>query len=149
MRVGELEGARLDYWVARAVGWRIVGEDDYTKPEHRPSKDYPGTIIDDWGNKGPHKRLVPPDWINDEPIYYCGCDKGRYRVPEYSSDWQQGGPLIQKYVIDLESNEKDDWLASIYGSGNDYAPLGRGETPLIAACRCIVASVYGDEVPDD
>lgn len=70
------------------------------------------------------------------------------RVP-FSTDWAQGGPIIEQKWITLECwpNESDEnmrWAGTIY----DKPPLceAMGPTPLIAAMRCYVASVLGDEV---
>ncbi len=57
-----------------------------------------------------------------------------------STDWAQGGPIIQREHIALWS-EGYDWEAKRYGQHESW-----GETPLIAAMRCYVASKLGDEV---
>lgn len=66
-----------------------------------------------------------------------------------STDWAQGGPIIERKWITLECwpNESDEnmrWAGTIY----DSRPLceALGPTPLIAAMRCYVASVLGNEV---
>lgn len=63
----------------------------------------------------------------------------------YSTDWAQAGPIIERERINLW-NEGYDWEASLYGEHSVW-----GETPLIAAMRCYVASNLGDEVdvPDE
>jgi hypothetical protein len=53
-----------------------------------------------------------------------------------STDWAQGGPIIEREGIALLPPQ----LAEMPG----YE--GRGETLLIAAMRCYVASKLGDEV---
>ncbi len=66
-----------------------------------------------------------------------------------SMDWSQGGPLIHQYGCDLnciasancwESNCWDDDLPT------PDLHLMEAETPLIAACRAIVAAKLGDAV---
>jgi hypothetical protein len=59
-----------------------------------------------------------------------------YAEHQYSTDWAQGGPIIEREGIALLPPE----LAEMPG----YE--GRGETLLIAAMRCYVASKLGDEV---
>ena len=60
-----------------------------------------------------------------------------------STDWEYGGPLIHKYGLFLGVNvERTIWRAWT----TDHSFSGYGETYLIAACRCIVSSVYGEEV---
>ncbi len=57
-----------------------------------------------------------------------------------SGDWMQGGPIVEREHIALWS-EGYDWEAKRYGQHESW-----GETPLIAAMRCYVASKLGDEV---
>jgi len=61
-----------------------------------------------------------------------------------STNWAQGGPIIQREGICLWS-EGYDWEAKTQiGSGEWLTEWA--ETPLIAAMRCYVASKLGDEV---
>lgn len=57
-----------------------------------------------------------------------------------TTDWAQGGPIIERERINLW-NEGYDWEASRFGEHVLW-----GSTPLIAAMRCFVASKLGDEV---
>jgi hypothetical protein len=75
-----------------------------------------------------------------------------------SSDWSQGGPIVEREEISIEpqytAGGLECWVAYghnlryddhgnyIQGSDNrQYAP-----TPLIAAMRCYVASKLGDDI---
>lgn len=59
-----------------------------------------------------------------------------------STDWSQGGPIIEREGIELFRNkERDQWYGTQYGGAKSYGP-----TPLIAAMRCYVASKLGDEI---
>lgn len=61
-----------------------------------------------------------------------------------SSNWSQGGPIIERKKIGLWS-EGYDWEAKIQiGSGEWITEWA--DTPLIAAMRCYVASKLGDEI---
>ena len=60
-----------------------------------------------------------------------------------STNWSQGGPIIERAHIGLWS-EGYDWEAKINSSGQWLAEWD--EYPLIAAMRCYVASKMGDEV---
>lgn len=64
-----------------------------------------------------------------------------------SSNWGQGGPIIQKNLIVTSPDPMHNWLARSYMDATEFY----GDTPLIAAMRCFVASQLGDEVevPDD
>ena len=71
---------------------------------------------------------------------------------EYSTDWAQGGPIIEREKIGFtQGNEVcDDWVASYSWvrprMDIDDSVEGIGSTPLEAAMRCYVASKLGDEV---
>ena len=89
---------------------------------------------------------------------YCAHD-GAYGIgnafeaTRYSTDWAQGGPIIERECICIHQRMGETaWWA-------DYAnpqvkPEGTGHrflfkqapTPLIAAMRCYVASKLGDDV---
>lgn len=58
-----------------------------------------------------------------------------------STDWIQGGPLIEAYKLTLRTDEPS---ASFMQGGVCCGYMGR--TVLIAACRAIVASKLGDAV---
>ena len=81
-----------------------------------------------------------------------------------STNWSQGGPIIEREGINTFKHNKldesllDVWCAhkvvprpNMEGSFNSCALAINGHTPLIAACRCFVASRLGDEVdvPDE
>ena len=64
-----------------------------------------------------------------------------------STNWSQGGPIIEREGIYLaRSTLTDDykWGANIYTEFRQYGEYG--PTPLIAAMRCYVSSKLGDEV---
>lgn len=68
-----------------------------------------------------------------------------------STDWSQGGPIIERERITLQAGGWHDnvWRACHEGA-HPYAGRQYGPTALIAALRCYVASRFGDsvEVPD-
>ena len=61
----------------------------------------------------------------------------------YSTNWSQGGPIIEREGIGVSPDTwLDWWVAQVKGGVyRDHGP-----TPLIAAMRCFVASKLGDEV---
>lgn len=61
-----------------------------------------------------------------------------------STDWAQGGPIIEREKIALDYLE-DLCGAGVYRAG-ELKHLSHGPTPLIAAMRCYVASKLGDTV---
>jgi hypothetical protein len=66
----------------------------------------------------------------------------------YSTDWSQGGPIIEREKLQI-TNDGADWGAGYRGGKHFNDPESHyqtGPTPLIAAMRCYVASKLGDEV---
>lgn len=86
-------------------------------------------------------RLVPQEgYLHDEKPLTI------YRP---STDWAQGGPLVEREKIGLgHAWEGNDWLASAHDIDS---PLVIGPTPLIAAMRCYCTAKLGPEVevPDE
>lgn len=120
MKTSKLTGPQLDYWVAKADGRNArMGAD-------RAYVSSPGgfdTCIADWAP---------------------------------STDWAQGGPIKEKHLISTLF-VGDCWIAGMKFSFRvaedlsghiDVVSGGKGLTELEAAMRCLVASKYGDEVPD-
>jgi hypothetical protein len=95
------------------------------------------------------------EWSKKFPIFVDGAPASK---GNYSTDWAQGGAIIDRENIAMSSKPDGLWAA--------YAPKGtrlvqhggravevfnwtfkqEGYTPLIAAMRCYVASKLGDEV---
>lgn len=69
---------------------------------------------------------------------------------KYSSDWAHGGPIIEREKISLKPNDTI-WVAYAKGKLVDITYPTEGNTPLIAAMRCFVASKLGEtaEVPEE
>lgn len=69
-----------------------------------------------------------------------------------STDWAQGGPIIEREGISTVLLYGSTWGATTYPVhqiGKDHSEAyyqGTGPTPLVAAMRCYVASKLGDEV---
>ena len=71
--------------------------------------------------------------------------RGGWIYAAYSSNWAQGGPIIEREVIQLTPDEyTGTWSAYMTNEGESYDYTG--PTPLIAAMRCYVASKMGDNV---
>jgi len=69
------------------------------------------------------------------------CPEGYRYSP--STDWSQGGPLIEKYLVGFGLYPNAFFACT---GLNDDAGAAHGPTHLIAACRAIVASKLGDVV---
>jgi len=141
IKTSELSGAALDWAVAKVAG-------------------IPTGVM----SGIPYRQDLPGDTYGPGPIW------------KPSTDWSQGGPLIQSNQIFLEPprdvhranyDEKtgkvrgcwqtyESWHATVSARVRTLPPKiegfpgrvgrGEGETALIAACRAIVTSVFGDEV---
>jgi hypothetical protein len=78
-------------------------------------------------------------------------DQQGSRKNRWSTDWAQGGPIIEREGISvayIDDNIADGaWFASTVGGDENT----EGPTPLIAAMRCYVASKLGDNIdtPED
>lgn len=116
VKTSTLTGAALDWAVAKADGvFRTLGNEGY------------------WGTAEgvAHFRKIR---AADHPSGWT----------DTSTDWAQGGPIIEREKIELHWSP----LWNCWGSTNKQnARLSfMGPTPLIAAMRCHVASSLGDEV---
>ena len=78
------------------------------------------------------------DWAVNQ-IEEC-CDDPT--TPRFSTDWSQGGPIIEREYIQLTIDL--GWIAT-HKEGPAVCEE-HGPTPLIAAMRCFVASHLGDEI---
>lgn len=78
----------------------------------------------------------------DGPVYRP--DNGEEWTP--STDWSQGGPLIEKYQIEIKWYGVDGLAMWWNAWHQDIVQFQLGDTILIAACRAIVAAKLGDTV---
>ena len=116
MRVSELQGAALDWAVAKCEGY---------------------TGLHKIAGRMPH-----------EPQLGIWPPRKEYGVMDlwelsYSTDWAQGGPIIEREKINLGwvfCDGREFWTATMYLAESE------GPTPLVAAMRCYVASRLGDEI---
>jgi hypothetical protein len=109
-KVSELNGAELDYWVARAEG--------IPRGNIFLGKQY--CTVD-----------LSEDSLRSEPY-------------SPSTDWSQGGPIIQKYGISL-GHKGDGKYDAKFLAGKPMT----GMNALQATCRLVVALRFGGEVPDE
>ncbi len=151
MKVSELEGADLDAAVALALGYQHLGAVgvNYRNTEGKP---FCLSGCNDWWHS-------PGDADKRNGGFICaGC----YSFPNaYSSDWQHGGPIVERERIAVVASQSDDepiaWSA-VSGAFDgyideilpfpEYSPQNSamGQSPLIAAMRAFVRGKLGDEV---
>lgn len=76
-------------------------------------------------------------------VYYD--NNGEPATWQPSTIWSQGGPIIERERMTLRVDTRGGfWVAFL--DGDHVTARQRGETSLIAAMRCFVASKLGDEV---
>ena len=63
----------------------------------------------------------------------------------YSTDWSIGGPIIEREGIDC-IKDITQWLGVLTATAQHGHIRKYGPTPLVAAMRCYVASMLGDQV---
>jgi hypothetical protein len=57
-----------------------------------------------------------------------------------STNWAQGGPIIEREEISVELQREDLWQANKWKGRPNAFWHGSGDKPLVAAMRCYVAS---------
>jgi hypothetical protein len=72
-------------------------------------------------------------------VYYFEGDPAMWQP---STDWAQGGPIIECNLITIFRHDEEWFAHSQLSTPEDF----HGDTPLIAAMRCYVASQLGGEV---
>jgi hypothetical protein len=93
-------------------------------------------------------RFGVKDWRDQRR---CAVDSMRCFLYRWGSNWSQGGPIIDREKIDLSHIRHGDLSVTWDASADSWENEESGDTPLIAAMRCFIASKLGDEVevPDD
>ncbi|MFZ3286588.1 MAG: phage protein NinX family protein [Telluria sp.] len=142
MKTSDLIGAPLNYWVAMAgEEWNHFDTSDTMTLD--PS--YKGVRLVTYGDGTQDAILVPSNPMRQGA-----------RVFQPSTDWAQGGPIIDRERIQLKGDHNQwrspSWLWTAWPDvvGAGVKANGRSDaSPLIAAMRAFVASVYGDNVPDE
>jgi hypothetical protein len=85
------------------------------------------------------------DWA----VFHAVNKRFLLRSYKPSTDWAQGGPIIQKWpgIFLFPLLEPQGWFqAEIWPEPQNLAARCTGPTPLIAAMRAYVASKFGEEV---
>lgn len=135
MRTSDLKGAALDWAVAKCEGLPLKLDPMGFR------KDAPATMQAGW-------------WVWDgegqnQVIGHRKIRRGQEEGYSPSTDWAQGGPIIERELIGLEFDGAENFKWWGYDpKADNYV---HGETPLIAAMRCYVTSKLGEfvDVPEE
>lgn len=150
-KTSELFGLALDWAVAKCEGHEIMPFDQLFR-ENGIANGYPLECIEQHLTRQPqHGQLVivevrnlQLDMFNPEITTPSRCAKN---IPRYSSDWAQGGLIIEQEIDQISRYETyPNYQAEIYVADDYENCHAIGPTPLIAAMRCYVANKLGDEV---
>jgi len=140
IKTSELTGAQLDWAVAKAG--REWEQAHKIFPTMTLDPTFSGVRICELGDGTSTCLLIPENPMRQDPQDYCP-----------STDWRQGGPIIEREKITLIPSEGKGTFAGNPVGGLRWLarcknmPVNEiGHTPLIAAMRAFVASKMGDEV---
>lgn len=152
VKTSELTGAALDYAVAMCEG--TLGK--------KPERCFDCAHFEErCGADGPlyycskaYWDLMEYGWntaISPDYGVWDNCPINEKTSENYSSSWEQGGPIIEREKINLHfcCDLRDINGKYIHASINTNLYHGyckRHDTPLIAAMRCYVASKMGEEI---
>lgn len=88
------------------------------------------------------------DWRSDGPFWWYHTPvirvDGHDLQYQPSTDWAQGGPIIEQENIAIRKWAATGWEADKWNF--KFAAVTNGPTPLIAAMRCYVESKLGKEI---
>jgi hypothetical protein len=119
IKTSELTGA--------ALNWAVAKCEDFNDG---------CAIIRLWNNRV--AKIIPGDYETSEV----------YTSYSPSTDWSQGGPIIdlEEILVGPSPFLSGDCAAGIGSDWDTCNHIQTGPTPLIAAMRCYVASKLGDEI---
>lgn len=137
----ELTGEALDRAVAEALGYEFA--------------ETPGASGVDPDGDGEAGRENSLRWYRAPGQAKWTCALCCLVPDAYSTEWEHGGPLIERFNISLSPptervhrnggpsagwGELGVWMATTWRprKGDGHRPIGSGDTPLQAAMRCIV-----------
>ena len=110
-------------------------------------------VLNATNGDGPDWRLIDGALfivgLRDVCVGMDGMDQQEFIEPFHpSTRWQDGGPMIESRLIELGAPTESGSFAGIWHANHEWGHINghQGPTPLIAACRAIVASVLGDTV---
>lgn len=151
VKVEELSGAALDWAVMTLKGFALVrvgyiglGPEEDTEFNESPEQ----ANLPEWFKEATDNS-VGAYWLRESDMSLFNAFWPHYETPHVepaspSTDWSQGGPLIDDYQIWLSGpiNLRSEWNASLDTSCESIG----GRNALEAICRAIVAAKLGPTV---
>lgn len=148
MKTSELIGPALDWAANKANGTLAVkpsrcfdckhyeerqGRDDAIQYCHHPKMNFVdgSEAIRTWPSDYETHEQCPITELTPEPL---------------STNWEQGGPIIEREGIALRRGHSGWWIACTLDINDDEHFMSISHNALTAAMRCFVASKLGDEV---
>ena len=90
--------------------------------------------------------------FRDSEVYLCYCDAVLNSCYSPTTDWAQGGPLLNQHKISRTIDHSGLWIAYAgYNLNDEQRHMQCDRSELVAGLRCLVALNLGDtvEVPDE
>lgn len=152
IKTSELTGAALDWAVAKCEGALNTDMGTCRNCSHLAERgisdgsEYHCWLGDlDWCDGGFHSDNPFGEGISVDYGVHQQCPlKMGTNTEAYSTDWSQGGPIIEREAHNLfKHNGGTGWCCACNVPRDGYIAL---VTPLITAMRCYVASKMGDEI---
>ncbi len=154
MKTHELTGKALDWAVAKSLGIKSLKK---LEDEDLP---YCFDLFHDIKTLSEARAILSGEphcsGLGSEELRKFATEMGyvidRQVYPAYSTDWAQGGPIIEREGIELFPSRNQEglvvkWLAyKDDPESNSGTYNADGPTPLVAAMRCYVAITLGEEV---
>jgi hypothetical protein len=133
MKTSELTGVALDWAVAKCENFdtrnnyrcQVIDADDI---------EY---VFECYADDDAHAEEQALDMYPNSEVYLIE----HLGIYSPSTDWSQGGPIIERERIHVQPSIGGVWQAELVFGKQSYGP-----TPLVAAIRCYVASKLGDDV---
>jgi hypothetical protein len=128
IKVRELEGAQLDYWVARADEvWTWAHE---LFPTMTLDSTFKGVELFTFEGGRTVCRLVPRNPLRQD-----------YQIFTPSKSWEHGGPIIERKGIGIAPAARvgAKWIAIIPSANLDAIDTIYSDSPLVAAMRAYIA----------
>ena len=138
IKVNKATPLQIDYLVAKCKGFNVQLRHDYLR-QKAAANNYKGDDLQ-WIIESSPNDLM---WEDTTGVTHF--------IERYSTDWAQGGPIIECERINVKSNltrmeKRPDWGWMADSPENAFCVSIYGNTPLIAAMRCYVVIKLGEEV---